>query len=100
MLGEHAARVNGVHVRDQQDFLGPGAGETRQHHLADLLGRIDHPVGIGRIGFDHLDLAAQRPESPGYYRCNPVQPLSVAAARFDRNQLLERIKEWRLLLGR
>ena len=48
LLGEHAPRVNRVHVRDQQDFLCSLAGERRAHHLANLLGRIFHLVDIAR----------------------------------------------------
>ena len=56
LLGEHAARVNRVHVRDQQDFLCPLACERCPHHLADFFGCVCHFVNIAR--FHQLDLAA------------------------------------------
>ena len=56
--GQHAARIYGVHVREQQDFLGAGAGERRAYHLANLRGRVEHLVNLGS-GLDQLHLGAQ-----------------------------------------
>ena len=59
LLREHAAWINGVHVREQQDFLSPCASERRTYHLADLVGRIRESVRIGCGRLDQLDFRAE-----------------------------------------
>ena len=97
-LRQHAALVDRVHVRDQHDLLRARALEGGAHHLADLLGRVVHAVGIGRR-LDQLDLAAERLELVGDQVGDLVQAFEVAAAGLDRDQLLQGFEQRGLFLG-
>ncbi len=95
LLGEHSARIDGVHVREQQDLLRAGAGKRGAHHLADLLGRVLHLVDVARL--DQLDLPAQRLQAAGNELGDPLKALEVAAAGFDRHQRFQRLEQGLLL---
>jgi hypothetical protein len=99
LLVEHADLVDRVHVRDQHDLLGAGALEGRAHDLAELFGRVFHLVDVGGARLDEFDLAAERLELAGDEVGDLVEPLGVAAARFDRHQLLERFEQRGFFLG-
>ena len=98
LLRQHAAQIDGIHVRDQQDFLRTGSGETRQHHLAGLLGRVDHAVSVSRVRLDQFDLATNPRQALCNERGELIEPFAIPASGFDRHQFLKRIKERRLLL--
>jgi hypothetical protein len=100
LLCQHAAQIYGVHVSDQHDLPGAGTDEAGLHHLADLFGRIDHPIDTGGIGLDRLDRAAQRLEPPGNQVADFVESLAVTAARLDRNEVAEGSEKGRFLFGR
>ncbi len=95
LLCQHSARIDRVHVREQQDLFRAGAGERGAHHLSDLRRRVFHLVDVG--GLDQLDLAAQRLQAAGDKLCNALEALEVAAARFDRYQRFQRFEQGRLL---
>ncbi len=97
LLGEHALQVHRVHVRDEQDLLLARALEAGEHHAADLLGRVEHPVAVG-AGLDELDRAAERFQAIGDQARDPVQAFAVAAAGLDRHQLLHGLDHRRLFL--
>jgi len=56
-------------------------------------------VGIGRAGLDVFDLAAERAQPVRDQRRDPVESRAVAAAGFNRYQLLERRDKRRLFRG-
>ena len=91
MLGEHAARVNGVHVRDQQDFLCPLASECRTHHVADFPGRVFHLVNIAR--FHELDLAAESLQTASDESGEFTETFEIAATGLDGNQRLQAFEQ-------
>ena len=75
---QHAAQVDGVHVRDQHHLLRAGALPLGLHHRAGLRRRVVHPEHVGR-GHD-LDLAAELLQSIGDQVGDLVEALEVLAA--------------------
>src|SRR4029077_1850165 len=72
--------------------------ETRQHHLAGLLGRVDHAVSVGRVRLDQFDLATNPRQALCNERGELIEPFAIPASGFDRHQFLKRIEEGCLLL--
>ena len=98
LLRKHAARVNRIHVGEEQDLFRAGARESRSHHLADLLGRVVHLVDVARL--HELDLPTQIFQPPGDEACEFVQAVVVTAARLDGHQFLQGSEQaWLFLLG-
>ena len=68
LLRQHSVQIDGVHVGDQHNLLRPRPDKARMNHPADLFRRVDHPIGVARIWFDELDLAAERFQPVGNQR--------------------------------
>jgi hypothetical protein len=95
---EHAAQVDGVHVRDQQHLLLAGALPFGLHHRAGLGRRVVHLEDIGRR--QHGDLAAELAQAIGDQAGDLLEAFDVLAARLDRDQLAQRVEQRLLLLAR
>ena len=98
LLGEHAAQVDRVHVREQQDPLRAGAPEPCHHGLPGPGRRVLEPDHVRRR-LDELHLAAKRPEAAGDELGNRSKTLDVAAARLDRDEVAERVEVGLLFLA-
>ena len=99
-LGERAARIDRVHVREQHDPPRAAALKSGDHHLADLLRRVEEAIGVGGARLVELHLGAERREPLVEARRQAVEPLLVAAPRFDVDELAQRLDHRRLFLLR
>src|SRR5687767_6304554 len=86
-------------MREEQNLARAGPGKRRAHHLADLLGRAALAMRV-LVGLEELNFAAERLQPPRDHRRDAIETLDVAAAGFDRAQLLERFDERRALFLR
>src|SRR5207247_2062768 len=78
---ERAARIHRVHVRDQHDPPRPAALKPPDHHLADVLRRVEEAIGVCGARLVELDLASERAEPLAEVRRQTIEPLLVAAPR-------------------
>ena len=86
LISEHAAQVNRIHVRQQQNVFVAAATKARMHHATNLLRCIKHAVGV-ITGFQQLDFAAQSAQLLGNKFRYSVQAFTVTAAGLNRHQL-------------
>ncbi len=91
LLGSRATWVDGIHMGEQQDVARARPLEAGQDDPADLRGCVleTDPVCGSR---HELHVPAECAQSVGDHLRNAVQSLDVAATRFDRHQLLQRLQ--------
>ena len=97
LLRQHAPRIHSVHVRQQENPLGPGTAESAHDRPASPRGRVFEPHHARRR-INELDLSAERSETAGDEIGDSIQPLDIRAARLDGHQLAQRF-EVRLTLA-
>ena len=97
LLRQHAPRIHGVHVRKQENPLGPGAAESAHDRLASPRWCVLEPHHARRR-VDELDIAAERSQTPGNEIGDAIQSFDIRAAGLDGHQLPQRF-EVRLLLA-
>ncbi|MHC2579745.1 hypothetical protein ACVMHR_004484 [Bradyrhizobium diazoefficiens] len=95
---QHALQVHRVHVGDQHDLLAAGALEHGVHGRADCLGRVVEAIDVG--GVQNLHCAAELLELAGNALGNLFQAVDVLAARFDADEIAQRVEQRLLLLLR
>src|SRR5439155_18941345 len=85
---------------EQHDPPRAAALEPPDHHLADLLRRVEEAIGVGGARLVELHLRAEPREPLAEARRQAVEPLLVAAPRFDVDELAQRLDDRRLFLLR